>query len=673
MQSDSTAPAERGEAPRILLAVDNRENLRALQRHLAEYPAPTAFRNAHFDTADGAERAAALPGLAQTALVILDCVREIAPDTVRRLRTAAPQIAIVAVSDPEDEECAAALAAAGADDYLPRARLSGYWLWHALATAYARRAAQRAAADHSDVGAALDRMGDTFFALDRDWRFTYVNRHFEELMGVAAGELIGQNIWERFPFLVGTAVEEHYRQALAGQEMVSFERESLLFGGWHAITAYPSPDGLSVYSRDITALKQTERERDQLYERVAAKRKRLIAVLEHIPVGIIIVDAPSGRLWMSNQRVEEILGHPLRERSDSGDLEENGGFHPDISPDLWRDWPLTHAIATGEETTNQEVLYTLGGGERMLSLSAAPVHDRQGKIIAGVAVIEDITERKENEAELRKARARLEEMVASRTLALAQTNERLQEEIAERARMEQALVAVRRRLAQIREADRLQLARDLHDGPLQDLISLQFQVAAAGQLPLEQAASLPAMLADSLSAVTARLRHLIQELRPPVLAHFGLAAAVRAYAAQLPLPDPPPAIYVESRDEPALDESTALTLFRISQAALRNAVEHSRARKITVRVGREGGREDGREDGPDSGPDGSGGSGRLLLEIEDDGVGFAAPGSRGEMAGQGRLGLAVMAEHAENIGADFSIISRPGAGARVRVLVPLAA
>jgi PAS domain S-box-containing protein len=130
----------------------------------------------------------------------------------------------------------------------------------------------------------LDRMTDAFFALDEDWRFTYLNERARALVAEAtttdldAEALRGRRIWEAVPAAEESAFAEQYERALETGEPQSFEAEYEPIGIWFEVRAYPSESGLSVYFRDITARKHREqqRERDraalQSLYRIAADR-----------------------------------------------------------------------------------------------------------------------------------------------------------------------------------------------------------------------------------------------------------------------------------------------------------------------------------------------------------------------------------------------------------------
>src|SRR3712207_2920823 len=98
----------------------------------------------------------------------------------------------------------------------------------------------------------LESITDAFFALDKQWRFTYLNRQAEVVLQRRRGELLGKNIWEEYPEAVGSTFYEKYHEALASGESVQFEEFYPPRGVWFEVKAYPSEEGLSVYFRDVT-------------------------------------------------------------------------------------------------------------------------------------------------------------------------------------------------------------------------------------------------------------------------------------------------------------------------------------------------------------------------------------------------------------------------------------
>jgi PAS domain S-box-containing protein len=180
------------------------------------------------------------------------------------------------------------------------------------------------------VARVLEVMNAAFFSLDRDWRFTYVNAEAERVLHHRREELLGGNIWELFPYAVGTDFEVNYRGAAAdGRQRVFEAHYPPPLAGWQEVRAWPSPDGLSVYFLDITERRAADR-------RAAAGAARLAAVAD-------VTAALSGTRG-PGQTVESLLEHALRAAvpvlgdwmiatlvSDDGHLRDAATWHRDLA------------------------------------------------------------------------------------------------------------------------------------------------------------------------------------------------------------------------------------------------------------------------------------------------------------------------------------------------------
>jgi len=130
----------------------------------------------------------------------------------------------------------------------------------------AERAAEEA---HARTAAVLESITDAFFSLDREWRFTYVNREAERVLGLPRDQLVGHTIWEMFPQAVGSRFQQEYESAVGMQKTAHFEEFYPPFGAWFEVHAYPSASGLSVYFQDITGRRRAE----EALERVSEQRR----------------------------------------------------------------------------------------------------------------------------------------------------------------------------------------------------------------------------------------------------------------------------------------------------------------------------------------------------------------------------------------------------------------
>lgn len=111
-----------------------------------------------------------------------------------------------------------------------------------------------------DLSQVLERVTDAFLALDLDWRLTYVNSKTEALMGASREEILGRVYWEVFPKTVGSRIEFEYRRAMSEQRPAHFTVFSPTMHVWLDINAYPAPEGLTIYFRDVSDRVEAERE-----------------------------------------------------------------------------------------------------------------------------------------------------------------------------------------------------------------------------------------------------------------------------------------------------------------------------------------------------------------------------------------------------------------------------
>jgi PAS domain S-box-containing protein len=133
----------------------------------------------------------------------------------------------------------------------------------------------------------LDRVPDGIFALDRQWRFTYLNQGALEFFGKQRAQLLGGSFWEVFPRTQSTVLEEQFTRALRDSHSVSFETLTPVTGGWIEVHIYPAPEGLAINVRDISQRKEMESDLKQALtqlqqsERLADELRNPLATLRN--------------------------------------------------------------------------------------------------------------------------------------------------------------------------------------------------------------------------------------------------------------------------------------------------------------------------------------------------------------------------------------------------------
>ncbi len=207
-----------------------------------------------------------------------------------------------------------------------------------------------------------------------------------------------------------------------------------------------------------------------------------------------------------------------------------------------------------------------------------------------------------------------------------------------------------RKMMTAQEADRTRIARELHDDIGQSLAVLKIQMLRAGQ----PVSGHPEMMHASLRDLSVKLEKIINKvgrmshnLHSSELELLGLVVAVKSHcrecSEQLRIPVHCSCDHLQEK----LDSVIALAFLRVLQEGMHNAVKHSCAKSITVRL--------------------TGSDRDLSLEIYDDGVGFDVEGAR-LAAG---LGLISMRERIHLIGGKFEIWSSPGRGTRITARAPI--
>lgn len=160
---------------------------------------------------------------------------------------------------------------------------------------------------------------------------------------------------------------------------------------------------------------------------MARDRAHLAAIIEHAPVGIVIAEAPGGRIVMGNRRVEEIFRHPVLNSGSVDEYRDWAAFHPDGRRVDAHEFPLARVFQTAEAAGPDEYLYQRGDGTRAwVRITGAPLRGPAGELTGGLVVIDDIDDEKraaeERERlirELEVERARLDQIFAESPAVMA--------------------------------------------------------------------------------------------------------------------------------------------------------------------------------------------------------------------------------------------------------------
>jgi len=456
-----------------------------------------------------------------------------------------------------------------------------------------------------------------YLALARDGMIAGANRAAEALFAMPLQDLPGQPV-ERF---VAPHDQPGLRQLLAGlrADGASASMEAQLFEGigGRPVRIEANLDGGGEAVRMVIALVRS-REQDDLALR------RAFAVLDNLGEGVAVADA-DGVMVTVNPAFSAISG-----------LTEAVAIGSDLAALCGADAVLA-AFDRGRwqgELTGRRP----DGGDYQATISLRTLAGADGVAAGLVAVMSDISRRKQAESALQDLHRNLETRVVQRTAELLHANGQLRQLSAH--------------MAAVKEEERKRIAREIHDELGQNLLALKLDIVQLNERMGGRQNRFARRVAAALENIDATLRSvrgIMNELRPSVL-DLGLAAALEwlvndfrhrsnlHYELELP----------GEAQLASIGGDVSLVLFRIVQEALVNVLRHSRASVVTVRLWVE--------------------EGVVLLEVEDNGIGIA-PSCRER---PGSFGLIGMQERADALHGSFTLNEyEPGAGCCVTVRLPL--
>jgi PAS domain S-box-containing protein len=253
-----------------------------------------------------------------------------------------------------------------------------------------------------DLVAILDRVGDAFFALGPDWRFTAANAAAERHFGRRRHALMGRALWEVAPAVLDTDIHRRYEAAMRGTEQ-RFEAPSAFDSGRRiAVQAFPRARGLGVVFRDVTGERKLEADFEHEIERSRGQETLLKAVLASTD-GVVYAKDPDGRYLLVSAGGARLAGRAEAEIVGRTDRDL---FPPEVA-EAFRANDLRAAEADAALRLDES--FELGGREFHFRSTRAPLRGARGETTGVVGVALDVTE-------LRRAKERLEVALAGADL-----------------------------------------------------------------------------------------------------------------------------------------------------------------------------------------------------------------------------------------------------------------
>ncbi len=254
-----------------------------------------------------------------------------------------------------------------------------------------KKAEKKLKEEHDRTIDILENMNDAFVSLDRNWRFTYINKKAGKIFAQNPKDIIGKNIWEEFPEGVGQPFHRNYKKAMNEKVFIRMEEYYLPFDKWFENRINPTEKGIAIFFTDITERKKAE-------ETIKRERDQAQKYLDIAGVMLAMVNA-EGEITLMNNKGCEILGY-----DDATQLLGKNWFKTCIPKSARHEvraviGSLMAGILEPIEYYENPVM-NKSGEERIIAFHNTIFRDPKGQITGVLFSGEDITKSRQKEEEL---------------------------------------------------------------------------------------------------------------------------------------------------------------------------------------------------------------------------------------------------------------------------------
>ena len=587
----------------------------------------------------------------------------------------------------------------------------------------------------------LERITDGFLALDNNFTFTFVNTKAGEILGYDPAKMIGKNIFTDFPETASEDFNNACKQSFKTQQYCLLENYYGPLSLWLENDIYPSPDGLSIFFKDVTFKKKAElalKESEEHYKHL----------IEHLHAGVV-VHRPDTSILLSNQEASRLLGFSSEEILEKKVASNEWNFVTTDGEKLaLNEYPAMKVLTTGKPLHN--IILGINNQQKKentwVLINAFPEYGISGQLKQIVVTFVDISDRKKAEEELKRSEEMLnmaqaiaklgswefnletyelkwskelyhifeaehvkdnelyeyfrnkfhpDDLVkldnamkysienskgyqyqhriidndgtvkhilgigevilnsAGVVVGLKGSGQDITEIIKAEEKLQQSYQQIKQLVAhlqEIREQERTNMAREIHDELGQQLTGLKMYISWLNKKCIPKEAEIKEKFSATMMLIEDTIksvRKISMDLRPSILDDLGLMAAMEWQSTEFEKRSGISTEFINLTNNKEIPAGLRTGLFRIFQESLTNVARHADAKKIVSSLKFD--------------------SNKLTLTITDDGKGFIYK----NIDSKKTLGLLGMEERTKEMGGRYEIKSYPGVGTTVSVTVPV--
>jgi PAS domain S-box-containing protein len=399
-----------------------------------------------------------------------------------------------------------------------------------------RELEQQVSKKTAELTGIFERVTDAFIAMDKNLCYTYLNKKAGELIHRDPATLIGKCVWDVFPDAIGSETYLAFNKAMAEQKNMTNTDYYPPLDLWQENHLYPSPEGLSVFIRNVTEEKRREKEiTDYKY---ALDQSAIVSITDKKGTIKYVND---NFCRVSKYTAAELIGQDHR-------IIGSNNHSADFIQNMWE--TISRGLVWNGDFRNK----AKDGGIYWVNMTIVPFLGENDEPYEYLALDTDITERKKAETLLVQSYQDIRQLAAH--------------------------------LQDVREDERAGIAREIHDELGQQLTGLKMDLSWIGKRKIVQAdievSQKVLDVMNLLDTTIKTVRRIATDLRPSILDDLGLIAAIEWQSQEFEKRSGISTTFTSYMEECKFSQVVSIGLFRICQETLTNVARHANASKIRI-------------------------------------------------------------------------------------------